>query len=137
MLVLIFIAVLWFSRTNKRRIWIFIPVISSVLISLSFQVFLGNSINIFHLLSLLLVVGLGFDYSLFFNYESTKSGAPSNSAHAVTISAITTIITFAILSFSDVNILSSIGQIVAVGVLACFIISKFISTPTLISTNRL
>lgn len=137
MLVLIFIAVLWFSRINKSRIWIFIPVISSVLISLSFQVFLGNSINIFHLLSLLLVVGLGFDYSLFFNYESAKSGVPSNSAHAVTISAITTIITFAILSFSDVSILSSIGQIVVVGVLVCFIISKFISTPTLISTNRI
>ncbi len=137
MLALIFIAVLWFARTNKRRIWIFIPVISGVLISLSFQVFLGNSINIFHLLSLLLVVGLGFDYSLFFNYESTKSGVPSNSAHAVTISAITTIITFAILSFSDVSILSSIGQIVVVGVLSCFVISKFISTPTLTSVNRI
>lgn len=138
MLLLLFFATLWFSYTNKSRVWIVIPVFSGVLISLSFQVLLGNSINIFHLLSLLLVVGLGFDYSLFFNHENEneKGDGLSNSAHAIIISAVTTITTFSILAFSSVSILSSIGQIVVVGVLACFIIAQFISTPTLTITSK-
>jgi len=138
MLLLLLASILWFSYTDKSRVWIVIPVFSGVLISLSFQVLLGNSINIFHLLSLLLVVGLGFDYSLFFNHENEKvsRNGPSNSEHAIIISAATTIITFSILAFSSVSILSSIGQIVIVGVFACFIIAKFISTPTLTTTSK-
>ena len=130
MLLLLFAITLWFAYKNKNRIWIVLPVFSGVLISLSFQALLGNSINIFHLLSLLLVIGLGFDYSLFFNYENNKVIQLSNSTHAITISAITTIITFSVLAFSNVTVLSSIGQIVVIGVFACFIIAKFISTPT-------
>ena len=138
MLLLLLASILWFSYTDKSRVWIVIPVFSGVLISLSFQVLLGNSINIFHLLSLLLVVGLGFDYSLFFNHENEKvsRNGPSNSEHAIIISAATTIITFSILAFSSVSILSSIGQIVIVGVFACFVIAKFISTPTLTTTSK-
>ncbi|HIC40735.1 MAG TPA: hypothetical protein EYO74_04955 [Piscirickettsiaceae bacterium] len=136
MLLLILLAVLYFSYLSKKRIWVIVPVFSGVLISLSFQVLLGNSINIFHLMSLLLVVGLGFDYSLFFNQETQKEGTPSNSTHAIIISAITTIIIFSILAFSEVSILSSIGQVVVVGVLSCFVVAKFISTPTLINTSE-
>ena len=135
MLLLIFLVILWFSYTNKKRIWIMVPVFSSMLISLSVQILLGNSINIFHLMSLLLVVGLGFDYSLFFNHEKKKKNEPSNSTHAIIISAITTIITFSILAFSEVGILSSIGQVVVVGVFSCFVIAKFISTPTLVNNH--
>lgn len=136
MLLLLFLTTLWLSCKNKSRIWLAFPVFSGVLISLSFQVLLGNSINIFHLLSLLLVIGLGFDYSLFFNHKHEEISGLSNSTHAITISAITTIITFSILAFSNVNILSSIGQIVVIGVLSCFVIAKFISTPTLSITNK-
>jgi len=136
MLLLIFLVVLYFSYASKKRIWVIVPVFSGVLISLSFQVLLGNSINIFHLMSLLLVVGLGFDYSLFFNQERKNEGEPSNSTHAIIISAITTIITFSILAVSEVSVLSSIGQIVVVGVFSCFVVAKFISTPTLINSYK-
>ncbi|HIN39667.1 MAG TPA: hypothetical protein EYM84_05290 [Flavobacteriales bacterium] len=115
---------------------VIVPVFSGVLISLIFQVLLGNSINIFHLMSLLLVVGLGFDYSLFFNQENQKEGESSNSTHAIIISAVTTIITFSILAISEVSVLSSIGQIVVVGVFSCFVVAKFISTPTLINASK-
>ncbi|SMM99133.1 FIG021862: membrane protein, exporter [uncultured Candidatus Thioglobus sp.] len=130
MLLLLFAVTLWFAYKNKHRIWIMLPVFSGILISLSVQVLLGNSINIFHLLSLLLVAGLGFDYSLFFNNEQGKIDSLANSTHAISISAITTIMTFSILAFSSVNVLSAIGQIVVVGVLSCFILAKLISTPT-------
>jgi len=136
MLLLIFLAVLYFSYINKERIWVIVPVFSGVLISLSFQILLGNSLNIFHLMSLLLVVGLGFDYGLFFNQEIQKKGEPSNSTHAIIISAVTTIITFSILAISEVGVLSSIGQIVVVGVFSCFVVAKFISTPTLINLSK-
>jgi len=87
-------------------------------------------------MSLLLVVGLGFDYSLFFNQENQKEGESSNSTHAIIISAVTTIITFSILAISEVSVLSSIGQIVVVGVFSCFVVAKFISTPTLINASK-
>jgi predicted RND superfamily exporter protein len=49
--------------------------------------------------------------------------------HAITISAISTSAIFITLGFSQVIILAGMGQIIAVGVLTCFIVARLISVP--------
>jgi len=133
LLILLF-AVIWWSKEQKNRIWIIVPVLSGVLITLTVQILLGNHINMFHMLSLLLVIGMGFDYSLFFNRNWDNKLQLQRRTHAITISAVTTISAFLVLALSDIVVLSSIGQIVVVGIAVCFISAKFISLP-LMSVN--
>lgn len=128
-LLLISLLVLWQMRSNIDRIWLLVPIFSGVVMTLLVQVLLGHNITIFHLLALLLVIGMGFDYGLFFNQSCSNKRDLTNTNYAIFISAITTISVFGALGFSEVVILSGMGQIIAVGVLTCFISAAFISTP--------
>jgi predicted exporter len=126
---LIVLVVLWLARKRREAIWLIIPVIAGVLISMAVQVISGNTINIFHVLSLLLVVGMGFDYSLFFNTDWDNSEQLQERTHAIIISALTTIIAFGTLAFSDIPVLSAMGQTVSVGIFTCFIVAQRVSVP--------
>lgn len=126
---LIILVVFWLTKKRKAAIWLMIPVIAGVLISLAVQALLGNLINIFHILSLLLVIGMGFDYSLFFNSAWDNEDQLNERTHAIIISAITTIIAFGTLAFSDIPVLSAMGQTVSVGILTCFIVAQRIAVP--------
>ena len=129
--ILVFLTIIVAALTLKRKtaIWTLVPVIAGVVVSLAVQTLLGNLINIFHVLSLLLVIGMGFDYSLFFNREWTRPDQLQDRTHAVLISTITTVVSFGVLGLSDVPILAAMGQTVSVGILTCFILAQRISVP--------
>jgi len=126
---LIALIVLWLTQTRKEAVWIFIPVIAGVVVSLAVQVMLGNLINIFHVLSLLLVVGMGLDYSLFFNREWKNEVDLQDRTHAIILSATTTVVAFGTLGLSDIPILAAMGQTVSVGILTCFFIAQRVAVP--------
>ncbi len=102
---------------------IFLPVALAVLLSMSIQVLLGTQLNLFHILALLLIVGIGLDYSLFFDRNWTSLEDYQHRLHGIFISASSTLITFGILGFSDIPVLSALGQTVTYGVLGCFVLT--------------
>ena len=126
---LIVFVVLWQVRKRKEAIWLLVPIMAGVVVSLAVQVFLGSLINIFHVLSLLLVIGMGLDYSLFFNRDWQRKEQLIDRTHAIVISAITTIIAFATLGFSDIPVLKVMGQTVSIGILTCFVVAHRIAIP--------
>jgi predicted exporter len=126
---LISVIVFWQMRHHRHKFWILVPIFSGVFVTLFFQILLGHTINIFHVLSLLLVVGLGFDYGLFFTQTWQNIQELEKRTHAIIISAISTSAIFITLGFSQVTILAGMGQIIAVGVLTCFIVARLISVP--------
>jgi predicted exporter len=102
---------------------ILFPIILAVLLSVSIQVVLGTHLTLFHILALLLIVGIGLDYSLFFDRSCSTSEDYQNRLHGIFVSAASTLITFGILSFSDIPVLSALGQTVTFGVLGCFVLT--------------
>jgi len=102
---------------------ILLPIIFAVLLSISIQVLLGTHLTLFHILALLLIVGIGLDYSLFFDRHCASSEDYQHRLHGIFVSAASTIITFGILSFSDIPVLSALGQTVTFGVLGCFVLT--------------
>ena len=112
--------ILFFVRPVKRVGFIILPVILAVLLSLSIQIMLGTPITLFHILALLLIIGIGLDYSLFFDRTWTSSEDYHHRLHGIFVSAASTLITFGILGFSDIPVLSALGQTVTFGVLGCF-----------------
>ena len=110
-------------RSVLRAGIILLPVVLSVLLSVSIQIMLGTSLNLFHILALLLIIGIGLDYSLFFDRRWTSNDDYLHRLHGIFISAASTLISFGILSFSDIPVLSALGQTVTLGVLACFVLT--------------
>ena len=115
--------ILFSVRPGLRAAIILLPVILAVLLSISIQIMLGTHLTLFHILALLLIVGIGLDYSLFFDRSWTSSEDYRHRLHGIFISASSTLITFGILGFSDVPVLSALGQTVTFGVLGCFVLT--------------
>jgi predicted exporter len=115
--------ILLLVRPLKRMGSILLPVALAVLLSISIQVLLGTQLNLFHILALLLIVGIGLDYSLFFDRSWHSPEDYQHRLHGIFISASSTLITFGILGFSDIPVLSALGQTVSYGVLGCFVLT--------------
>ena len=79
---------------------------------------LHEPVNLFHVLSLLLVLGLGVDYAIIL-----REGRNQQAVLAVFLSMTTTLISFGLLGFSSVPFVRSIGITVAFGVAFTFLVA--------------
>ncbi len=80
---------------------------------------LDVKLQMFHLLALVLVAGLGLDYSLFLGRAHPREHAAWADLHGVLIGALTTVMAFGILGLSGIPVLRALGVTVAVGTMAC------------------
>lgn len=83
--------------------------------ALSTIALLGLPVNLFNVLALILVLGIGIDYTLFIA-ESRHDILPTT--FAITLAAATTILSFGLLALSDTFAIRSFGLTVLVGI-AC------------------
>lgn len=84
--------------------------------------------NLFHLLGLMVVLGLGLDYAIFLSEYHDQQQA---TLIAISLSVITTLLAFGLLGLSSTPAVSSFGVVVAMGVTVNFILSIL-----LLATNR-
>jgi len=87
----------------------------------------GERLTLFHLVALLLVFGIGIDYSLFFGRTSEAKHRRLQTAYALCVCAISTFTVFAILAFSTTPVLAYLGKTVALGVVLCFFSAMLLS----------
>ncbi len=81
---------------------------------------LGIRLNLFHLVSLMLVAGVAMDYALFLGAGEADPAARARSLHAVTLCLLSTLSVFGILGLSEIPVLRAIGSTVALGVALSF-----------------
>jgi predicted exporter len=91
----------------------FLPSAFSAFFCLATMGFLSIPINFFGVLGLIIVLGLSVDYSVFFAEPDTELRA---SSPAVLLAAVTTIVTFGLLVFSSVPVLSAFGAVISLGI---------------------
>ncbi len=109
--------VLWFGlRSLSHALGVLLPIAAALLTTLALPPLLGETMNLFHLISLMLVLGIGIDFSLFFSRQGASEGEGKETLHALTLCALSTASVFAILGSSSIPVLHAIGQTVAVGV---------------------
>jgi predicted exporter len=114
---LVMLATLWIGlRSIAHAIGTLVPIAVALLCTLGILVMQGVSMNIFHLISLMLVLGIGIDFSLFFSRRPACEAERYHTLHALTLCALSTTSVFAILGSSDIPVLHAIGQTVAFGV---------------------
>jgi predicted exporter len=122
------IAVLLIIR-YRRACWrVALPPILAVTMTIGLLGAMGETLNLMHCLALLLVSGMGIDYAIFFaeanGAESTATGA------AITLSAITTVLAFGLLSLSNQPVLHAIGLTILVGIALAWILAPLALKPS-------
>ncbi len=96
-----------------------VPVVSS-LVCLGVFGFAGTGFSLFHTMALLLVLGMGVDFGIFFR---ESQDADRVTLIAIFMSTITALLSFGLLGFSQTAAISAFGQTVALGIVAAFFIA--------------
>lgn len=102
-----------------HAVLILLPSLIACLAGLAVVSLLGTALNLFNLLALILIIGIGIDYTLFF----AENAHSQSTLLAVTLSAVTTLLSFGLLSLSQTNAIHSFGITVLSGIFIAWLLS--------------
>jgi len=117
----IYLVLAGYFRSVLRPLRILGPTIASVVTVAALLVTLGLPLTLFHMVSLLLVIGLGLDYALFFNRLATHHEEWATTFKALWVCCVTTVLVFGMLVVSHTPPLQAIGVTVALGAALCLL----------------
>ncbi|WP_122097346.1 MMPL family transporter [Rahnella sp. Larv3_ips] len=110
---------LWRFRLPHGLICL-VPTVLSLATGIAALGYSGHNLNLFSLLALILVLGIGINYTLFF---TNPRGTPTTSMFAIFMAVVTTLLTFGMLVFSATQAISSFGIVLSFGILTAFLLS--------------
>lgn len=116
-LVILVILSLYFGFASAL-VMLLVPVVSSGL-ALAFSQLFQASLNIFNVLACLLIITLAIDYMVFFRAH----GATKIISHTISLSAISSALTFGVMSFSTTPAVSSFGLTLLFGISLAWLLS--------------
>ena len=118
------VLVLAFGLRNARAVLqVVLPVALALLITAAFLQLAGQRLTVFLLIAMLLVMGIGLNYSLFFDRPEQNGVLRRRMLFALFVTCATTLLAFATLAFSSNPVLHAIGLTVSVGAVAAFVAS--------------
>lgn len=111
----------------RHRGWrMLLPLVIAMLFALGCAAVEG--ITLFHVMALLLVIGIGLDTAVFY----TEGGFNAESWLASSLACCTSILAFGLLSLSAVPVLHQFGLIILVGILSCWLLTPLFFRPSLV-----
>ncbi len=118
---------LWVYGIKKSIIAVSIPMLA-IIIALTISLFIQSHLGIFNILACVLIFALGLDYAVFY----TDHGLVSNISFTTLISALSSMLVFAVLILSTTPAIYNFGLTVFIGIIATYLLSPFagISTRT-------
>lgn len=112
------------------RLWrVCVPLAGAVVLTLGLLWCCQVSLGVLHLVGLLLVVAVGSNYALFF--DTLAHAPPMTSADdtlaSLLLANLTTVVSFGLIAFSSIPVLSALGVVVAPGALLAFVLAASFS----------
>jgi predicted exporter len=127
---LLILALLTVGLGSPRRAWrVTAPIAAALVLTMSLLVAGGQRLGVFHLVALLLVLGIGLNYALFFERPPADAAERARTRLALAVCSISTVATFGFLSLSATPVLHAIGSTVALGALLSLILSALWARP--------
>ena len=117
------------TRSPARIAAVVLPTGLALAIDLAILTALGVRISLFHVVALLLVIGLGADYALFFGRVDADPAERARTLHALLVCAASTAGMFGLLATSSLQVLDAIGTTVAIGVAANLAMAVLLARP--------
>jgi predicted exporter len=126
------VAVVWLGLRSWRGVAAaLLPVLLALIFTVAVLLALGERLSLFHLVSLLLVLGVGVDYGLFFSRPGADPDLRRRTLHALLVCCGSALTVFGMLSLSALPALRAIGLTVSLGVAASFIAALVAARPLL------
>ncbi len=116
-------------KSLRRTVRVVMPMLAAVAIVAAGLVLLKGSLNLLHLVGLLLVVAIGSNYALFFDQRSKSQVADlantddHNMLCSLFFANLTTVLGFGLLAFSSVPVMNAIGLTVGIGTLLALVLA--------------
>lgn len=125
------VLLLLMALRSMRRTWdVTAPLAAAVIVTAAILSVSGTRLNIFHLVALLLVVGVGSNYTLFFDRGNATTIDPQRTATSVLFCNLATVAGFGVLGFAATPVLGAIGTTVAIGAFLSLVFAVVLDTPT-------
>ncbi len=93
----------------------------------------SGGLSLFHLISLLLVMGLAMDYGLFFNRSAVDAQEHRRTQVSLLVCTATTVLAFGLLALSHTPLLQAIGATVGLGAATAFVFAASLARPVGVS----
>jgi len=120
----------WTLRSAARALRVLAPVLAAVVLDVGILLLSGNRLSLFNLVALLLVVGMGLNYALFFERPQRDARERARTRLSLAVCGGTTLSAFGCLALSAIPILQAIGVTVAAGsVLSLILAALFAARP--------
>lgn len=100
-----------------------LPSVLSLVSSLAMLAFTGHCLNIFSLLALVLVLGIGINYTFFLTNANNE---PLCALFSITLAMMTTLLTLSVLIFSNSLTISSFGIVLCSGIFVAYLLSPMV-----------
>lgn len=110
----------------KHSLKMVLPSCIAGIAALSITVLTGSSLNLFNLLGLILILGIGIDYTLFFSEQKQSY----STLLAITLSAMTTLLSFGLLALSQTHAIHSFGITVLTGIFVAWLLAPLAIQPS-------
>jgi len=112
-----------------RVIRVVIPLALAVLTVTGGLIGMGRQLTILHVIGMLLIIAVGSNYALFFDRSANDAhpGSVPLTLASLLIANIATVVSFGILAFSTVPVLTALGSTVAPGALLALIFSALLA----------
>jgi predicted exporter len=122
-LVIIILVLFARYRQPRKTLAALAPAILAGAVSMSVLGLLGVSLNLMHVMGLLLVLSMGADYGIFLVEAEADDSPTAPAALAITMSCATTVLSFGMLGVSRVPALAAVGQMIGLGILLALLFS--------------
>ncbi len=120
--------VLGIGLKSLPQLWrVLVPIVAGLIVVTGIVNLTGESLSLFHVATLLLVIGLGLDYALFFNRPEDRGEERRRTVFGLLVCSTTTILVFGVLAFSKIPVLHAIGLTAACGALCCLFFAGFLA----------
>jgi predicted exporter len=127
--VYVFIALaLWWRYGWRDGMLTLLPAVGAAVLAIAVQSWLGEPVNLFNVLALLLVLGMGVDYAIFLR-ESRE--AMDVAILAVSVATAAAALSFGVLVLSTTPFIRSIGLTMAIGIVAASVLVVGLRPPAL------
>jgi predicted exporter len=99
------------------------PVVAATLLAVACLRLSGLRLTLFHLVALLLVIGVGVNYALFFNQPESDARSRRLTTLSLCVCCGTTLCAFGALATSSMPVLHALGVTVSVGIVFSFLLA--------------
>jgi predicted exporter len=117
-------------RSLRRTGDVLAPLVAALMVTTAVLTLAGDKLTLFHLVGMLLVVGVGSNYTLLFERQNFAAGDPQRTVASTALCNASTVIGFGLLGLAVAPVLSAIGSTVATGALLSLVFAAVLTGPS-------